>query len=58
MPANTESSSVWFIPGYSTGLGQALAQAVLKRVRDKLDKFSDSLRQWETVTVGADFPEA
>jgi NAD(P)-dependent dehydrogenase (short-subunit alcohol dehydrogenase family) len=30
----------------------------LKRVRDKLDKFSESLRQWETVTVGADFPEA
>ena len=30
----------------------------LKRVRDKLEKFSDSLRQWETVTVGADFPEA
>ena len=29
----------------------------LKRVRDKLDKFSESLRQWETVTVGADFPE-
>ena len=30
----------------------------LKRVRDKLDRFSASLRQWETVTVGADFPEA
>ena len=30
----------------------------LKRVREKLDKFSDSLRQWETTTVAADFPES
>ncbi len=30
----------------------------LKRVREKLDKFADSLRQWEKVTVNADFPEA
>ena len=30
----------------------------LKRVREKLDKFTETLRQWETVTLGADFPEA
>ena len=30
----------------------------LNRVRGKLEKFSESLRQWEQVTVGADFPEA
>jgi NAD(P)-dependent dehydrogenase (short-subunit alcohol dehydrogenase family) len=29
----------------------------LKRVREDLDKFTESLRQWESVTVGADFPE-
>ena len=30
----------------------------LKRVREKLDKFTETLRQWENVTLGADFPEA
>lgn len=30
----------------------------LKRVREKLDRFTESLRQWENVTVSADFPEA
>lgn len=30
----------------------------LKRVREKLDKFTESLRQWESVTVSADFPES
>ena len=30
----------------------------LKRVREKLDKFTETLRQWENVTVSADFPEA
>jgi NAD(P)-dependent dehydrogenase (short-subunit alcohol dehydrogenase family) len=30
----------------------------LKRVREKLDKFTETLRQWESVTVSADFPEA
>ncbi|HVY05613.1 MAG TPA: oxidoreductase [Burkholderiales bacterium] len=29
----------------------------LKRVREKLDRFNASLREWETVTAGADFPE-
>ena len=29
----------------------------LKRVREDLDKFTESLRQWESVTVSADFPE-
>ncbi|HEX7954240.1 MAG TPA: oxidoreductase [Burkholderiales bacterium] len=28
----------------------------LKRVREKLEKFSASLQQWEATTVGADFP--
>ena len=30
----------------------------LKRVREDLDKFTESLRQWESVTLGADFPES
>jgi NAD(P)-dependent dehydrogenase (short-subunit alcohol dehydrogenase family) len=30
----------------------------LKRVREKLDKFTETLRQWESVTLGADFPES
>jgi NAD(P)-dependent dehydrogenase (short-subunit alcohol dehydrogenase family) len=30
----------------------------LKRVREKLDKFTETLRQWEHVTISADFPEA
>ncbi|MEO8005116.1 MAG: oxidoreductase [Betaproteobacteria bacterium] len=30
----------------------------LKRVREKLDKFTETLREWENVTVSADFPEA
>jgi short-subunit dehydrogenase len=30
----------------------------LKRVREKLDKFTATLREWENVTVSADFPEA
>jgi NAD(P)-dependent dehydrogenase (short-subunit alcohol dehydrogenase family) len=38
-------------------LNLVLGHDGLKRVRDKLDRFTDGLRQWEAVTVSADFPE-
>lgn len=49
MPKDVEYSHVRFIPGCSTGLGRALAQAALESKRNGL---SYNLRQWETVTVG------
>jgi len=38
-------------------LNLVLGKDGLKRVREKLDTLSESLRRWESVTLGADFPE-
>jgi len=57
-PARAAQAIIRIVESPTPPMNLVLGKDGLKRVRDKLDKFSDSLRQWETVTVGADFPEA
>ena len=56
-PARAAQAIIRIVESPTPPMNLVLGKDGLKRVRDKLDKFSDSLRQWETVTVGADFPE-
>ena len=57
-PARAAQAIIQVVESPTPPMNLVLGKDGLKRVRDKLDKFSDSLRQWETVTLGADFPEA
>ena len=57
-PARAALAIIGIVESPSPPMNLVLGKDGLKRVRDKLEKFSDSLRQWEAVTVGADFPEA
>ena len=57
-PARAAQAIIRIVESPAPPMNLVLGKDGLKRVRDKLEKFSDSLRQWETVTVGADFPEA
>jgi NAD(P)-dependent dehydrogenase (short-subunit alcohol dehydrogenase family) len=57
-PARAAQAIIGIVESPTPPMNLVLGKEGLKRVRDKIDKFSDSLRQWETVTVGADFPEA
>lgn len=57
-PARAAQAIIHIVESPAPPMNLVLGKDGLKRVRDKLEKFSDSLRQWETVTVGADFPEA
>ena len=57
-PARAAQAIIRIVESPTPPMNLVLGKDGLKRVRDKLDKFSDSLRQWEAVTVGADFPEA
>jgi NAD(P)-dependent dehydrogenase (short-subunit alcohol dehydrogenase family) len=56
-PARAAQAIIRVVESEAPPMNLILGKDGLKRVRDKLDKFSESLRQWETVTVGADFPE-
>jgi NAD(P)-dependent dehydrogenase (short-subunit alcohol dehydrogenase family) len=56
-PARAAQAIIHIAESTAPPMNLVLGKDGLKRVRDKLDKFSASLRQWETVTVGADFPE-
>ena len=56
-PARAAQAIIRVAESAAPPMNLVLGKDGLKRVRDKLDKFSESLRQWETVTVGADFPE-
>jgi NAD(P)-dependent dehydrogenase (short-subunit alcohol dehydrogenase family) len=56
-PARAAQAIIHVAESTTPPMNLVLGKDGLKRVRDKLDKFSESLRQWETVTVGADFPE-
>jgi NAD(P)-dependent dehydrogenase (short-subunit alcohol dehydrogenase family) len=57
-PARAAQAIIRVVESPTPPMNLVLGKDGLKRVREKLEKFSDSLRQWETVTVGADFPEA
>jgi NAD(P)-dependent dehydrogenase (short-subunit alcohol dehydrogenase family) len=57
-PARAAQAIIRIVESPTPPMNLVLGKDGLKRVRDKLEKFSGSLRQWETVTVGADFPEA
>ncbi len=57
-PARAALAIISIVESPTPPMNLVLGKDGLKRVRDKLEKFSDSLRQWETVTLGADFPEA
>jgi NAD(P)-dependent dehydrogenase (short-subunit alcohol dehydrogenase family) len=57
-PARAALAIMSIVDSAAPPMNLVLGKDGLKRVREKLDNFSGSLRQWETVTVGADFPEA
>jgi hypothetical protein len=57
-PARAAQAIIRVVESPTPPMNLVLGKDGLKRVREKLDKFSDGLRQWETVTLGADFPEA
>jgi NAD(P)-dependent dehydrogenase (short-subunit alcohol dehydrogenase family) len=57
-PARAAQAIIQVFESPTPPMNLVLGKDGLKRVRDKLEKFSDSLRQWESVTVGTDFPEA
>ena len=56
-PARAAAAIIRLAESPAPPMNLVLGKDGLKRVREKFDKFSDSLREWETVTVGADFPE-
>jgi NAD(P)-dependent dehydrogenase (short-subunit alcohol dehydrogenase family) len=57
-PARAAQAIIRIVESPTPPVNLVLGKEGLKRVREKLEKFSDSLRQWETVSIGADFPEA
>lgn len=56
-PARAAQAIIRVAESAAPPMNLVLGKEGLKRVRDKLDKFTEGLRQWESVTVGADFPE-
>ena len=56
-PARAAAAIIRLAESPAPPMNLVLGKDGLKRVREKFEKFSDSLREWETVTVGADFPE-
>jgi hypothetical protein len=56
-PARAAQAIIRVAESPNPPMNLVLGKDGLKRVREKLDKFTDSLRQWESTTVGADFPE-
>jgi NAD(P)-dependent dehydrogenase (short-subunit alcohol dehydrogenase family) len=56
-PARAAQAIIQVVESPSPPMNLVLGKDGLKRVRDKVEKFSDSLRQWESVSIGADFPE-
>ena len=56
-PARAAQAIIRIAESPAPPMNLVLGKDGLKRVHEKLDKFTDSLRQWESTTVGADFPE-
>ncbi len=57
-PARAAQAIIRIVESPAPPMNLVLGKDGLKRVRGKLENFSESLRHWEAVTVGADFPEA
>ncbi len=55
-PARAAQAIIRVVESPAPPMNLVLGKDGLKRVHDKLDKFSDSLRQWESTSAGADFP--
>src|SRR6185436_13526401 len=56
-PARAAQAIIRVVESPTPPLNLVLGKDGLKRVREKLDTLSESLRRWESVTLGADFPE-
>jgi NAD(P)-dependent dehydrogenase (short-subunit alcohol dehydrogenase family) len=57
-PARAAQAIIRIAESAAPPLNLVLGKDGLKRVREKLDRFSASLTQWESLSVGSDFPEA
>jgi len=57
-PTRAAAAIIRIVESQSPPQNLVLGKDGLKRVREKLDKFSANLKQWESVSAGADFPEA
>jgi NAD(P)-dependent dehydrogenase (short-subunit alcohol dehydrogenase family) len=55
-PARAAQAIIQVAESQAPPMNLVLGKDGLKRVREKLEKFSASLQQWEATTVGADFP--
>ena len=56
-PARAAQAIIRVVESSAPPLNLVLGKDGLKRVREKLDRFSDTLRTWEETTIAADFPE-
>jgi NAD(P)-dependent dehydrogenase (short-subunit alcohol dehydrogenase family) len=57
-PARAAQAIIKVMESPAPPMNLVLGKDGLKRVREKLDHFSDNLRAWEATTMAADFPEA
>lgn len=57
-PARAAEAIIRIVESASPPQNLVLGRDGLKRVREKLERFSASLKQWESVSAGADFPDA
>lgn len=56
-PARAAAAIIRIVESESPPQNLVLGKDGLKRVREKLDRFCASMKQWEAVSAGADFPE-
>jgi NAD(P)-dependent dehydrogenase (short-subunit alcohol dehydrogenase family) len=57
-PARAAQAIIRVVESSAPPMNLVLGKDGLKRVREKLDRFSDTLRAWEETTIAADFPES
>ena len=57
-PARAAQAIIQVMESPAPPMNLVLGKDGLKRVREKLTNFSDSLRAWEATTLAADFPES
>jgi NAD(P)-dependent dehydrogenase (short-subunit alcohol dehydrogenase family) len=57
-PSRAAQAIIRVVESPAPPMNLVLGKEGLKRVREKLDKFSSTLRTWEATTTAADFPDA
>ncbi|MFL6582434.1 MAG: oxidoreductase [Burkholderiales bacterium] len=57
-PARAAQAIMRVVESPAPPMNLVLGKEGLKRVREKMDKFSNTLRTWEATTTAADFPDA